>query len=243
MVLMARVPRFWGADLNGPPEDEWGGAESDDSVPVPTPRPPYVTSSGGDAEAQIRHLQDLDPRLSPLLGQQHWVAVPNSVSEDSTANMNFNEQPRGYQSAGADSKLRYSDLEGTYVDKAHNRNDPHIIAATGQGRLRSGSFDTLFHETAHGVDEAPDNASDKVRKDGLRSAQREFVDAYNNDKSLWTPGTDDYYFKNDAGGSEAFAESFARYFGGDPTLQQKWPGMYKYWADRYPNPGPGYGRK
>lgn len=188
--------------------------------------PSQVTSSeGGDAGAVIQDLQSLDPRFAPKLAGLHWVAVPNSIDQDDAANINPDQKPRGYPSQGPGSDLTYGDLDGTY-DK-YNTGD--VIIATDGGNAGDGSYNTVFHETAHAMD-GPDAA---------QSGSADFRKAYGADTPLMTPGEDDYYLNKDSGPSEAYAESFARYAGGDPTLQQDWPSMYNYWAGQVPNVSPG----
>ena len=188
--------------------------------------PAQVTpSEGGDANALMQEIDSLDPRLSRLLGPLHWVAVPNSVDQDDEAGIDPDEKPRGYPDQGYGSDLTYGDLDGA----APNSKD--IIIATDGGNAGDGSYNTVFHETAHGVDELNPKA--------FQSDDPAFQKAYSGDVPSMTPGDDDYYLDPNSGRSESYAESFARYFGGDPTLQQDWPNMYNYWAGQYPDASPG----
>jgi hypothetical protein len=152
-----------------------------------------------------------------MLGPLHWVAVPNSVDQDDKGNLDPDTIPRGWPVTGDDGQLTYGDLDGIYDTQAAQ---PHVIIATDGGNAGDGSYNTVFHETAHGID-GPDALQSKG--------------AYNADTPLMTPGEDDYYRNKDSGPSESYAESFARYFGGDPTLQQDWPNMYDYWVGQYPD--------
>ena len=201
---------------------DWNSDEAPEAAVAINPS--QVTSSqGGDAGALTQDLQSLDPRLAPKLAGMQWVAVPNSVDQDAKANIDPDRKPRGYPDRGCGSDLTYGDLGGSYDPKTG-----HVILATDGGNAGDSSYNTVFHETAHGMD----------GPDAMQSGSADFQKAYNADKLLMTPGEDDYYLK-DSGPNEAFAESFARYFGGDPTLQQDWPSMYEYWNGQVPNVSPG----
>lgn len=195
---------------------------------------PHVTSSqGGDADAVTREINSLDPRLSPLLGPLQWVAVPNSIDQDSVAHIDPNEIPRGYPTTGDDSQLTLGDLDGLYEP-----NVKHVITATDGGNAGDGSYNTVFHETGHGADDVNEGLA-KSADGSDASSGTAFMKAYQGDVPLMTPGEDDYYLQPRNGPSESYAESFARYFGGDPTLQRDWPNMYDFWTQRYPDVQPG----
>jgi hypothetical protein len=95
-----------------------------------------------------------------------------------------------------------------------------VVIATRDGRVPEignghGSYDLVVHETFHSVDSAG----------GPLSQSADFLAAYNADKEA----LGSYYRQEeDAGRAEAFAETAARYFGHDPTLEKENPNLYRY---------------
>jgi hypothetical protein len=106
-----------------------------------------------------------------------------------------------------------------------------VIATTGHGTAAGakvpptghghGAFDLAAHESMHGYDLG--GTGDKKHSDPA------FVTARTKDMSKLGR-----YFKQagDAGLEETFAESAARYYGGDPKMKNDWPNLWKYWDSR-----------
>lgn len=93
---------------------------------------------------------------------------------------------------------------------------PHV-PRSGEGH---GSANLVIHESTHSVDHTPD---------GDRSASdSDFADALAAD-SAGLPG---YERQSDAAASteEPYAESAARYYGGDPNDAADHPNLHNYWA-------------
>ena len=203
------------------------------AIPITPPKTFNIESSeGGDVSALSNEVQSLDPRLWNQLKKLYWVAVPDSIDQDEAAGFNPNEIPRGYPKTNDDSQLTYGDLDGVFDP---NAKPPRIIIATSGNNAGDSSYNTVFHETGHGIDNLGVEHPTPQERGKLMSDLPTFLAAYDADKSQMTPGEDDYYLNPQSGRSEAFAESFARYFGGDSTLRRDWPNMYNYWATMYPN--------
>lgn len=100
---------------------------------------------------------------------------------------------------------------------------PHV-PATGEGH---GSHNLVVHEAAHAIDH---NAPGTRRSD-----EADFVNARNADS-----GTLSAYEgqAGQAGREETYAESAARYYGGDPNDAANHPNLHNYWANDPLGPGP-----
>lgn len=126
------------------------------------------------------------------------------------------------------------DMSSMYVNaNARPGLRPHTVVIGTENPQGDNSFNVTLHETGHAYDDG---------KGGL-SKSKKFRQAYFKDvPEMTTPNEDpndnDAYYlpqttPNDPnrGPREAFAEGFARYYGSDPTLQQDWPAMYRFWQD------------
>lgn len=90
------------------------------------------------------------------------------------------------------------------------------VPPTGDGH---GAYSLLIHETFHGIDHGG----------GELSHGQAFRDARQADYA----NLSDYEKQaGDAGLQETFAETAARYFGGDPTLQTELPNIYAFWESQ-----------
>jgi hypothetical protein len=103
------------------------------------------------------------------------------------------------------------------------RGDPvtgeRVVPRMTQSHL---AFDLVLHEFAHGLDVRGALGS-------VTSMSPGFIQAYLADyPRLGVLGT--YYVQpGEAGLQEAFAESFARYFAGDPGLESWFPSLFGFW--------------
>lgn len=92
---------------------------------------------------------------------------------------------------------------------------PHV-PKTGEGH---GSQNLVIHETMHAVDATGDggdlSANDKAFK-AARNSDLSTLSAYERQGG-------------DAGPEETYAESAARYYGGDPNDEKSHPNLHKYW--------------
>ncbi|MEZ0312035.1 MAG: hypothetical protein ACAI38_09680 [Myxococcota bacterium] len=95
------------------------------------------------------------------------------------------------------------------------------------------TYDLILHELGHGIArnlgqfEGTKTTAD--RSDAHAGAT--FLAARNEDWDRLRP-----YYRQDgrgsgAGADETFAESFARFYGGDPSLEHDWPALYRFWND------------
>jgi RHS repeat-associated protein len=221
---------FEGAcDANGPPEfnpgssgvgglrdDSWGG--STDSWFFGA-APPLVEGDGsgtGGSVSILAALAKLPPELlSALEGAGvKWVAVKDSVAEYPTFS---GGSPRGWPAGST-----WSQVPGVYDPSTNS-----VVIATS-GAHGHGSSDLVLHETGHAFDYVM----------GHPSQGEDFSWAYA--QSSWATadpsGPDRYYTSagNPAGYlEEAFAESFARYFGGNLAFFAKSSSLVGYWDQTY----------
>ena len=103
-------------------------------------------------------------------------------------------------------------------------NGNEVVIAVRDGRVPAsgnghGAYSLVIHETFHAVDNAGRSLS----------SSQAFKDARQADLAALPP-----YLQQagDAGLQETFAESAARYFGGDTTLQSQWPHLYAFWESQ-----------
>ncbi|MGC4121458.1 MAG: peptidoglycan-binding protein [Myxococcales bacterium] len=181
---------------------------------------PGGSATSEDADVVARSMQSLPPAV--LEGIQRSgvqiVAARGSVTDVLTDLKGV--RPRGWPPGAT-----WDQVPGVYDPSRHT-----VVVATDElnGRRvlsrRHGSFSLTLHEVGHGV--ADRNALG--RDTGDTSAA--FREAYTADVPNLERQNQTYLLQpGDAGPSEAYAESFARYFGGDPTLQRDLPAMYAYW--------------
>jgi hypothetical protein len=206
------------------------------------PQPSQTGAAGvGDVDGLIRSLSHLSP---PVLERFSNANIPFISVRDSTDQAFPNagllqKRPRGYPS-GED----FGDVAGGYVDfrrdptirKRLSSSDPVRAVVVGSPALTS-SYDVGLHETGHGWDNlnavngraasllAPfQSAYDAEAPNLLAQAEAKAAnDPANNDAYYY------YLQGGDAGASEAYAESFAKYMAGDPSLKTDWPSLYAYW--------------
>jgi type VI secretion system secreted protein VgrG len=137
-------------------------------------------------------------------------------------------QPRGWPPGST-----WDTVPGAYMadtnevviaTRGHDTADGPHVPETGEGH---GSSDLVLHESAHSIDEAAPG--------GRRSAGGDFNTARNGDL-----GTLDSYETQpgEAGQEENYAESAARYYGGDPSDAKNHPNLHKYWASDPLKPHP-----
>lgn len=89
-----------------------------------------------------------------------------------------------------------------------------LNAAAVSLTVGSGSYNTKDHEVGHAIDSHM-RLSESVK----------FRDAWAADYSKLGS---DYFGYQGAGYRETFAESFARYFGGDASMRSEWPTLFNY---------------
>jgi hypothetical protein len=106
-----------------------------------------------------------------------------------------------------------------------------MVPPRGRGH---GTYDLVLHELGHaiahhlgqfeGLDES-DDGSDAHAKPGFLAARDEDWRRLHR------------YYRQEGNGSgagadETFAESFGRFYGGDPKLERDWPALYRFWNER-----------
>jgi hypothetical protein len=99
------------------------------------------------------------------------------------------------------------------------------VASTGEGH---GAYSLLIHEFAHGLDR------ESALGERFTSRSREFAEAYEADReSLQRHGEMYLLQSGEAGREEAFAEAYARFAAGDPSLRETAPNLYAYFAQMH----------
>lgn len=120
----------------------------------------------------------------------------------------------------------------TVVPGCYAPDERNVIIATvpdpGGGRrippygVKHGSFNLVLHETMHADDYAADRR--RCRNPG-------FVAARNIELARVPIQLTDYEKRNDqAGHEETYAETAARYFGGDPSFAVTLPHLHQFWS-------------
>jgi hypothetical protein len=111
--------------------------------------------------------------------------------------------------------------------RGHDQDDGPYVPPTGDGH---GSSNLVLHEAMHSVDHhGPDG-------NHISETDQDFIDARNNDAAIMADGYEGA--ANPAGAEEAYAESAARYYGGDPDDAANHPGLHEYWAGDPLRPDP-----
>jgi len=167
--------------------------------------PPGSVSTGpGDTAALDQELARLPASVRSALekAEIRFVAVKDSVVE------HMNEL-RGVKVAG------HRGATWDQVPGAFDYASRTVIVATS-GKYPHGSFNLALHEIGHAYEFARGGLSDSAA----------FAAAYSADAKSFG----DYYLQSGAGGRrEAFAESFARHFGGDVSMARSWSNLDRYW--------------
>jgi hypothetical protein len=205
-------------------------------------------SSAGDVDGLIRSLSKLSPSVLERFSNANipFISVPDSADQAFPNSNLLQNHPRGYP-AGQD----FGDAAGGFFDFRAPKTreelglsptDPFRALVVGSPGLTS-SFDVRLHEPAHAWDTM--NGSNGVSESQLSSFQRAYAAENENltaqaeAKTRQDPANRDayyYYLQQpsslggyDPGAAEAYAESFARYVGGDPTLKTDWPHLSDFW--------------
>jgi hypothetical protein len=210
---------------------------------------PAGTATAEDIEVVVAELARLPVRYLELMRRTRLVV---QVCRGSVAEVPQTGGPRG-QSDGS----TWRDIMGVAtgqtatVATSAGTGGRRLLPPKGQGH---GVYSLVLHEVFHLLDAAyvgevavscpapsyhhsgaaapatssPSTATPVPGAAGgnLSSFAPAFVEAWKADFSRLGA----YYQQPDgAGQEEAFAESAARYFGGDPTLESDWPALYAFW--------------
>jgi hypothetical protein len=202
------------------------------------PQPSQTGAAGvGDVDGLIRSLSHLSPPVLERFSNANipFISVPDSTDQAFPNAGLLQKRPRGYPS-----DEDFGDVAGGYLDL---RTDPDVRLRTvvvGSPKLTS-SYDVGLHETGHGWDDLngvngraasqlpPFQAAYAAEAPNLltQAEAKAANDQANNDAYY-------YYLQGpsnglDVGAQEAYAESFARYMAGDPSLKTDWPSLHAYW--------------
>jgi hypothetical protein len=105
-------------------------------------------------------------------------------------------------------------------------NDPNsnrVIIAIRNGKVPPagdghGAFNLVLHETGHAIGDAVESGGeDDPRFIAAREKDKALLDSYEGQAGH-------------AGVEETYAESFARFYGNDPTDAATYPNLHAYWA-------------
>jgi hypothetical protein len=183
-----------------------------------------VTHAGGSGDVNDEKLVAKEVAMLPTAAIKTMnangtkvVACRGSITDHRTDLAG--ETPRGWPAGST-----WDSVPGVFLGDTNEV----VIATTGHGTAAGakvpptghghGAFDLAAHESMHGYDLG--GTGDKKHSDPA------FVTARTKDMSKLGR-----YFKQagDAGLEETFAESAARYYGGDPKMKNDWPNLWKYW--------------
>lgn len=122
----------------------------------------------------------------------------------------------------------YDPASMTVVMATHDDGTARALPDFGYGH---GSFNALFHEFGHALDNTNALGHDS-RSPAFRAARTNDLDSLRNENQsyLLQPG--------DAGPEETYAEMAARFWGGDRSLSRKYPHLHRFFADRASELGP-----
>jgi hypothetical protein len=132
---------------------------------------------------------------------------------------------KGQHPDGWDPGAKWDTVPGIYLPdknevvvgvRGHGTPGGPAVPSTGDGH---GAFDLAAHESMHGYDLGKQGATPKHNEKAFLDARKK--DLAKLGKYFTQPG--------DNGPRETYAESAARYYGGDPTLKTDWPNLYAYW--------------
>lgn len=195
-----------------------------------------LTRSHGTADDMDRALVAAElSRMPPHVLQRMedngtTVAVcRNSVTEVRTDLQGV--QPRGWPAGTS-----WDTVPGLYdpgsnqviiATRGHGTEEGAHVPRTGDGH---GSSNLVMHESMHSVDHHGPNGQN------ISDTDQNFVNARNNDPAMMADGYEGS--ANAAGAEEAYAESAARYYSGDPNDAANHPGAHNYWESDPLNPNP-----
>jgi chromosome segregation ATPase len=186
-----------------------------------------VTKTGGhgdagDAKVVAKQLSELPTDVIKTMNANGTkvVACRGSITDHRTDLKGVT--PRGWPAGST-----WDTVPGVYLSDTNEV----VIATRGQGTAAGahvpatgdghGAYDLAAHESMHSFDLGGGGTA--------KHDNKAFLDARKKDLAKLGP-----YFTQagDAGLEETFAESAARYYGGDPTLKKDWPNLYKYWESQ-----------
>lgn len=180
------------------------------------------TATAADAEAVARTMQNLPVSILEAAQRSglRVVACRETVTDHMTELKGV--RPRGWPPGATWDQVPglYNPANGQVVVATIESRGQRVVPAQGQGH---GSFDITLHELGHGLDA-------KESLGGRDAGDDDFRRAYDADLPNLRAQNETYLLQEgSAGREEAFAETFARYFARDPSLQRDLPGMYAYW--------------
>ncbi len=142
---------------------------------------------------------------------------------------------KGVQPRGWPEDMSWDDVPGMYSpsDKAvvlgtMASGKDRKVPGPGEGTIKHGAFDLAGHEAGHGFDFSG-GTPNKNSNAGFRKARADDI------KRLAKHGNDLGSYFMQAGGAgfeETFAESCARFFGGDSSMAADWTALAAFWKGK-----------
>jgi peptidoglycan hydrolase-like protein with peptidoglycan-binding domain len=181
---------------------------------------PGGSGTSEDADVVARSMQNLPPAVLDAIQRSgvQIVAARGSVTDHLTDLKGV--RPRGWPPGATWDQVPgvYDPSRRMVVVATEDRNGRRVLSR------QHGSFSLTLHEVGHGV------SGRSALGRGTDSDSTAFREAYTADVPRLQEQNQTYLLQSgDAGPSEAYAESFARYFAGDSALQRDMPAMYAYW--------------
>jgi Anthrax toxin lethal factor, N- and C-terminal domain len=193
-----------------------------------------VIAGGSGTQADVDAIRPEIARLSEALLQAlikkgaHVVACRGAVTDVAT-NLR-GKHPRGWKAVNGVMPT-WDIVPGTYLSSGKRVILATVAASDGGRRMPGngeghGSVNVALHETLHGHDYLGGHKPSKTK--GFAAARA--ADLARLPEYLRQAGA--------AGREETYAESGARFFGGDPDLAADWPALFAYWSGAPIPPAP-----
>lgn len=179
------------------------------------------TANAVDVALVAQQLAKYPPHMLQIMLDQHTrvIACRGSVTD-------YRSDLKGVRPRGWPPGSTWDTVPGAFMPdrnevvictRGHDTPEGPHVPGTGEGH---GSSNLVLHESAHSIDLAAGSG---------RSSGADFNAARNKD----VPGLPAYETQpGTAGQQESYAESAARYYGGDPGDAAAHPNLHKYWASQ-----------
>lgn len=190
-------------------------------------------SAMGDPSVVTNALSRLPPPVLQNLRDKgvRWIVVPDSADQGMPEADLTSQRPAGWPAQrdpnNPDSKLDWGDASSIAVSPTAKLPSPNSVIIGTNNHQGDASYNVTLHETGNSHD----------FNNGQPSTSPAFRAAYEADAPNMTGPQNSYFLQQpedanaDRARREAYAEGFARYYGGDNSLHRDWPAMYQYWQD------------
>ena len=190
-----------------------------------------LTSAGGSATAADARLVRAELERMPMGALEIMTNNGTKVVASRDNITDYRTDLKGVTPRGWDPADTWDIVPGVYLPDTNEV----VIATVGHGTTAGahvpvsgeghGSHNLTIHESFHAVDLGGGGAARSTEADfnTARTADTAALSSYENQ-----PGA--------AGQQETYAESAARYFGGDPNDATTYPNLHDFWANNSPKP-------